>query len=83
MDLIHHLVSTSGQDFSQRGTHEVDDGCEDSFKVMLVISSTRAEADADDGYHADADADDDDHNQDDADDDNYDDAVVDGTVDDL
>ena len=81
MDLIHHLVSTSGQDFSQRGTHEVDDGCEDSFKVILVISSTRA--DADDGYHADADADDDDHNQDDADDDNYDDAVVDGTVDDL
>ena len=53
--------------------------CEPYF---IVISSTRADADADDVYHNDANADDDDHDDADADDDNHD-AVVDGTVDDL
>ena len=40
MDLIHHLVSISGQDFSQDGTHKVDDDCDDSLTIMLVTRST-------------------------------------------
>ena len=83
LDLIHHLLSTSGQDFSQDGTHEIDDDCDETRKLCRWSVQPRVDfgsadrasaddADANDNYLEDANADDDHY-----------DAVVDGTVDDL